>query len=143
MAFTPTAAIAVEAKANEYFDDLVSTWIFREEERNPRLPSHRTKVIQQYSSALGIRSVRLLDIRYQLLQRTLCAAITARRAQKSHAWMIVQAFGSNTHEGYSGNKSDYERYLDVVGSAPELYGMRVQLAWASEGPFEHTPAPAG
>src|SRR5947207_731423 len=48
MAFVPNCVIAVEAKVNEPFDDLTSTWIFREERKNAESPPHRTKVIQQY-----------------------------------------------------------------------------------------------
>jgi hypothetical protein len=131
MAFVPDGVIAVEAKANESFDSLISAWIFREETRNPRSPPYRTKVVQRYAKALSLRSEQLLDIRYQLLQRTLCAALTAHSAGKSKAWMIVQAFGTETDHGHQGNKADFSKYLALVGPAPELEGVRVRLAWAS------------
>jgi Domain of unknown function (DUF6946) len=96
MAFVPNGVIAVEAKVNERFDDLVSAWIFKEEKKNAESPPHRTRVIQHYAEAFRVSSEQLLDIRYQLLQRTLCAALTAQVQDASQAWMVVQAFASPT-----------------------------------------------
>ena len=92
MAFIPNGVIAVEAKVDEPFDDLVSTWIFKEETKNAKSPPHRTSVIQLYAKTLGVKSEQLLGIRYQLLHRTLCAALTAEAQGMSEAWMVVQAF---------------------------------------------------
>src|SRR5262249_3728809 len=109
MAFVPKGVIAVEAKVNEPFDDLVSAWIFREEKNNAQSPPHRTRVIQRYAKAFGVNSERLLNIRYQLLQRTLCAALTAQSQGRSQAWMIVQSFASGLGDGHLINRSDFER----------------------------------
>ena len=95
MAFIPNGLIAVEAKVDEPFDDLVSAWIFKEETKNANSPPHRTRVIQLYAKILGVKSEQLLGIRYQLLQRTLCAALTAKAQGISEAWMVVQAFPSD------------------------------------------------
>jgi hypothetical protein len=133
MAFVPNAVIAVEAKVDEPFDDLVSAWIFREEKKNAESPPHRTRVIQRYAKALGVSSRQLLDIRYQLLQRSLCAALTAQDSGAAQAWMVVQAFSSQTGgDGHIVNRSDFDRFITLVGSAPEIDGVRVKIAWVSE-----------
>jgi hypothetical protein len=54
MAFVPNGVIAVEAKVNERFDDVVSSWIFREEKKNAESPPHRTRVIQRYARVFGM-----------------------------------------------------------------------------------------
>jgi hypothetical protein len=77
MAFVPGGVIAVEAKLNEPFDHLVSDWITLDAVKNARSPPHRMEVVRRYAVALGVDPERLLEIRYQLLQRTLCAALTA------------------------------------------------------------------
>jgi hypothetical protein len=132
MAFMPDGVIAVEAKVDEPFDDPIAVWIFREEEKKPDSPPRRTGIVQQYARALRVRSEKLLNIRYQLLQRTLCAAKAAKERRVSRAWMVVQAFPGGDQEKRQVNRADFERYLDLVGSAPELDGIRVQLAWVSE-----------
>jgi hypothetical protein len=132
MAFMPDGVIAVEAKVDEPFDDPIAVWIFREEEKNPDSPPRRTGIVQQYARALRVRSEKLLNIRYQLLQRTLCAAKAAKERRVSRAWMVVQAFPGGDQEKCQVNRADFERYLDLVGPAPELDGIRVQLAWVSE-----------
>lgn len=132
MAFVPNGVVAVEAKVNEPFDDLVSSWIFRDEKKNFDSPPHRTTVVQQYAKAFGVKSEQLLNIRYQLLQRTLSAALTAHTRRESNAWMIVQAFLPGTGDGHRSNKCDFDRYVDLVGVAPEIEGVRVQLAWVAE-----------
>ena len=91
MAFTEDAVIAVEAKAREPFDSLVLDWIDEEQARNPRSPPHRCQVVADYAQAFGVRFSALLPLRYQLLHRTLSAALTARE-RSNRAWMIVQSF---------------------------------------------------
>lgn len=122
--------IAVEAKVDEPFDNLVSIWIDIKKKDNPRSPDHRMGVIQQYAKAFGVAYESLLNIRYQLLQRTLCAAITANNNRLSKAWMIVQHFGNANGNGDQTNHSDFNRFLALVGSAPVIEGMPVQIAWA-------------
>jgi hypothetical protein len=135
MAFLSNGIIAVEAKVNEPFDDLVSAWIFKREKEDTESPPRRTRVIQRYAEALGLRSRQLLDIRYQLLQRTLCAALTAQGQRASNAWMVVQAFASHTGgDGHLTNRSDFDRFVTLVGSAPKIEGVHVQIAWVSDNP---------
>jgi hypothetical protein len=132
MAFLPNGVIAVEAKVNEPFDNLVSVWIDIKKKDNPNSPDHRKAVIRQYAKAFGVAYESLLDIRYQLLQRTLCAAITANDKGVSKAWMIVQHFGIGNGVGDPTNLSDFNRFVALVGSAPVIEGVRVQVAWAED-----------
>jgi hypothetical protein len=128
MAFLPNGIVAVEAKVNEPFDDLVTVWITRKA-KNPNSPPHRRNVIKRYADALGVEPEQLSDIRYQLLQRTLSAALTARSEGRSQSWMIVQSFAPTNSDGHRRNRSDFERFLGLVGTAPMLEGVRVQIAW--------------
>jgi hypothetical protein len=131
MAFIPNSVIAVEAKVDEPFDDVVSDWIGREAARNPRSPSHRQRAIHKYAETLMVSADRLLDIRYQLLQRTLCASIVARARSLSEAWMIVQHFPRGAASERVTNRSDFATFVGLVGEAPLVEGVRVHLAWAT------------
>jgi hypothetical protein len=131
MAFVPSGVIAVEAKVEEVFDDLVSVWIAREAARNPRSPDHRRKIIQKYAHEFAVCEEALMGIRYQLLQRTLCAAIVARSVGVMCAWMIVQSFPSGQGGIENTNRSDFNRFLALAGDSPVIGGVRVNVAWAS------------
>jgi hypothetical protein len=128
MAFSPDCVIAVEAKVIEPFDDLVSVWIDRNA-KNVRSPPHRKKTIERYAQAFGVAFDDLLHVRYQLLQRTLAAALTARSNGISQAWMIVQSFAAPDSDGHERNYADFRRFRKLVGDAPILGGQRVRLEW--------------
>jgi hypothetical protein len=129
MAFLPDCIVAVEAKVDEPFDDLVSVWITREAKRNENSPPHRSNVIKRYAKALGVEPGQLSQIRYQLLQRTLSAALTARFEGKPQSWMIVQSFAVANSDGHRRNRSDFDQFRNLVGSAPTIEGQRVRLDW--------------
>jgi hypothetical protein len=129
MAFLPNGVVAVEAKLNEPFDAVVADWIKKEAEKNDKSPPHRRKVIKRYANAFRVEAERLLSIRYQLLQRTLCAALTARSAGQTKAWMIIQSFAQPETDGYRKNQSDFTRFVELIGNAPVLEGVRVDIAW--------------
>jgi hypothetical protein len=133
MAFLPDGGvIAVEAKVDEPFDYPVSIWIEREAKRNPRSPAHRRKAIQEYADVFGVQPEMLMDIRYQLLQRTLCAAITARSRNFPNAWMIIHSFPSTRAGVRNENRREFDRYVSLVGDQPTINGIQVRLAWASQ-----------
>ena len=52
----------------------------RKEMKNSR--PHRSNVIKKYAQAFGVEPEQLSQIGYQLLQRTLSAALTARVERK-------------------------------------------------------------
>ena len=54
MAFLPNGVIAVEAKVDEPFDNLVSVWIDIKRKNNPNSPDHRMGVIRRYATAFGV-----------------------------------------------------------------------------------------
>jgi hypothetical protein len=133
MAFIPGSLIAVEAKARETFDDEVRTWIDKRALQNPRSPPHRLSVIDRYSRAFGIDRNALLNLRYQLLQRTLAAALVAKQFGRKRAWMLVQSFVPRSCEEHARNRADFDRYVALVGQIPVLEGIPVQLGWVDEG----------
>ena len=135
MAFVRDGVVAVEAKVNESFGNVVSEWIFEEEISNERSPPGRTKAILRYASAFGVRSPRLLGIRYQLLHRTLSAARAAQSRRLSKAWMIVQSFSPTETDTYRRNRDDFDCFVALVGEAPTIEGVLVKLAWVSDDPM--------
>ena len=133
LAFSDDSIITVEAKCRETFDDEVRSWIFREEERNPRSPKYRLEVINdQYAPAFGVGKDDLLGLRYQLLHRTLAAALVARQCGRSGALMVVQSFAPLDCNEHVRNRGDFDRYVALVGAAPVLKGIPVRLAWVDE-----------
>ena len=129
MAFLPDCIIAVKSKVDEPFDDLVIDWVLRNQKTNIASPPHRRKVIRRYAEALGVAPEQLSEIRYQLLQRTLSAALTAKSEGKTRSWMIVQSFAPTNSDGHRRNRADFDRFCNLVGSAPALEGQRVQIDW--------------
>ncbi len=134
MAFVPDAVIAIEAKVNEPFDDLVADWVERNARTNPQSPPHRRGVVAQYAQAFGVTAEALAGIRYQLLQRTLGAARTASAAGLAAAWMIVQDLTYGRAGNHASNRADFERFRGLVGPSPVLEGIPVHLGWVDEPP---------
>ena len=128
MAFIPDGVVAVEAKARESFDLLVVDWIIQRARDNPSSPPHRKRVIERYARALDRPYADMLSLRYQLLQRTLSAALTAKKEGRSNAWMVVQSFCADITD--NSNFADFTRYCQVVGPAPVLEAVAVGLGWA-------------
>ena len=140
MAFLPNGVIAVEAKSEESFDDLVSVWINRNERSNPASPPHRRKVVERYADAFGVQFDDLLKMRYQLLQRTLCAALTAHDEKRSQSWMIVQSFAAADSEGHRRNRGDFDDFVQLAGNAPVIQSTRVQICWTDNAKSPSEPA---
>ena len=86
-------------------------------------------VIRRYAHALGVDLEELLETRYQLLQRTLCAALTALSERKSQAWMIVQSFSPVDGKGHQINLNDFARFQKLVGNAPMFENVCVKIVW--------------
>jgi hypothetical protein len=91
-------------------------------------------MVQKYASKFMISEDALMNVRYQLLQRTLCAAIVERNAGAMDAWMIVHSFPSTRAGIKNTNRSDFDSYLALVGERPVLDGVCVKIAWASASP---------
>src|SRR6266700_1248197 len=105
MAFLQDGVIAIEAKAREPFDNEVH-----------------------------VSFEELLPIGYQLLHRSLAAVLTESRYSFRQAWMIVQSFAPMTCPEHVRNRSDFDRYMSLVGPLPVLNHMPVRLAWLDQAP---------
>ncbi len=134
MAFLQDGVIAIEAKAREPFDNEVHVWIDKERGNNPRSPEHSRSVIRRYADAFGVSFEELLPIGYQLLHRSLAAVLTESRYSFRQAWMIVQSFAPMTCPEHVRNRSDFDRYMSLVGPLPVLNHMPVRLAWLDQAP---------
>jgi hypothetical protein len=121
MAFVPGGIVAVEAKARETFGDEVLNWA-------SDIP-HRLNVVDNYAEAFKVRRHDLMDLRYQLLHRTMAAALVARQYGRKSAWMIVHSFAPLDCKEHARNRKDFDRYVALVGSAPVIKEVPVQLAW--------------
>jgi hypothetical protein len=130
MVFRRECVIAIEAKVDEDFDLTVGVWI--DKRKTASSAANRREATKRYASSFGVPIERVYELRYQLLHRSLSAALAARNHGADEAWMIVQSFcrdhTSNT------NKADFERFVSVVGSRPVLNGVPVRLAWVDSAP---------
>jgi hypothetical protein len=62
-----------------------------------------------------------------------CASLAAEAQGMSQAWMVVQAFPSQTGEdGNLTNSSDFDRFTTLIGTAPVIEGVRVRISWVWE-----------
>jgi hypothetical protein len=132
MAFTPAAPVALEAKARESFDEEVRTWVYKEEEKNPRSPPHRLRVVDRYAKDLGVCADALMEVRYQLLHRSLAAALVALERGCKSGWMIVHSFAPLECEEHARNRADFDRYVALVGPTTIFRNIPVRLAWVDE-----------
>lgn len=133
MAFTPKTVIAVEGKVREELGKRVRDWLV---ERGEGTPSHanRLKAIGRYADAFGLSRKSLYTVRYQLLYRTLSAALAAKDCGFSTAWMIVQAFVPRNDPHHRMNVADFNQLIALAGSAPVIEGVCVNLALTEESP---------
>jgi hypothetical protein len=90
----------------------------------------QTKAIERYAAALKVEPKNLLEIRYQLLQRTLCASIVARVRALSEARMIVQHFPRGGASDKVTNRLDFDAFVALVGKSPVIEGW----GFSSTGP---------
>jgi large subunit ribosomal protein L30 len=134
MAFTQGGIIAVEAKAREKFADKVREWA----QDKP----NRLNVVDRYAEAFKVARDDLMGLRYQLLHRTLSAALVASKYGRKSAWMIVHSFAPLDCEEHLRNRKDFDDYVKVVGPAPVLNDVPVHLAWvdAAISPTNRTGA---
>ena len=133
MAFVPGGGVAVEAKIDEPFDDVVEAWIGKDAASNPRSPAHRRAVAERYAEALDEPLAGVLGLPYQLLHRTLSAASTALATHADIAWMIMQVFPTTERvPRCASQRADFDRFVDLVGPGPVIAGRPFRLAWVDE-----------
>lgn len=80
-------SMAVEAKADEAFDDTIDKWLAKGKQ-----PNGRHARLKYLSESLGMPGGFPGSIRYQLLHRMLSPILEARRIGAGHAVMMVQSF---------------------------------------------------
>jgi len=112
-------SIMVEGKSSEGFGNLVSEWYTD--------PSPGKKERLGYlCGMLGLKINDVMDIRYQLLHRTVSALIEAEKFNVRNALMLVHSFS----EGNEGLK-DYSKFASLFGIEASL--NKVQLAGNIKG----------
>jgi len=128
-------ALAVEGKVNEPFgDETVKKWL-----KGGKCPENRMKRLNYILCQLGLSYEKVKNLPYQLLHRTACAVIEAKRFGAPCAAMIVHSF-SCEQTGFG----DFEELLDVMKvnsvTTGELhkvtkrdipFGISLSLGWVS------------
>ena len=121
-------SIMIEGKVSEPFGELVADWL------KVKTPGKK-KRIDFIQSKLGIDGKLTVNIRYQLLHRTVSAVMEAERFGANSAVMIVQSF-SKTDQWFD----DYAAFLGLFGiDQPqpgqmflllEINGVSLYSGWA-------------
>lgn len=136
-------SLAVEGKAGEDFDDLVSDWLRKRNESRPHTEAKESptkrKRLDFLLQQLGIHGVDVSDLRYQLLHRTASALIEANRVGAKYAAMIVQSF-KNPVRNADGKAhfDDFRRFGErlrasveegQLATVPNREGVQLYLGW--------------
>lgn len=99
---TDLLSITVEGKVREPFGDLVAGWL------GDSPSDGKTTRLQFLVETLGIDATSVMDIRYQLLHRTVSALLEADTYNAPHALMLVHSFSQeDDHFG------DYQWFLQL------------------------------
>ncbi len=121
-------SIAVEGKVSESFGPVVSKWL--EDARDGR-----KERLDFLCTKLGLTQSDVLDLRYQLLHRTVSAILEAERIGAKTAVMLVHSF-SETHDGFSDYKEFAKKLgcsspinLGEIAKAPNVSGVDMYLGW--------------
>jgi len=134
-------SLAVEAKAGESFDKLVSDWLIASPASaggSERRPSGKPARLKQLCELLEFDEEHAKSCRYQLLHRSVVAILEALRFRLTTAVFLVHAFGKNTDsfEAFQ----HWARLLGVDASADRLHrvgvraGVTLWIAWLAVSP---------
>lgn len=114
-------SIAVEGKVSESFGPTVGAWLKNK-------TSGKEERLKFLCSELDLKQLSL-DIRYQLLHRTVSAIIEAKRFHAHTAVMLVHSF-SETNKGFE----DYKKFISLFGlkagvneSASKIVGKKEKI----------------
>lgn len=118
---TGVVSVAVEAKAGEPFDKVVREWLAEASDR-----SGKPKRLDQLCAILEIARDDALELRYQLLHRSVAAILEAIRFQVPRALFLVHAFGDN-----AASLADYRQWAQRFGLRAEA--DRVQYVGVRSG----------
>ena len=128
---TELALLGVEAKVTETFGDYVRTWLDGGPGKETRLG--------QLCERLGLDREVALDLRYQLLHRTMATVLEARRYCAPRAVMMVQSFceSSSGLEDFVafGRALGFEGLgLNQLSEEIIVFGVSLQLGWVADTP---------
>jgi hypothetical protein len=128
---TGVAILAIEAKVDETFGQLVRDWNDGSEGKKRRLAG--------LVGRLGLDNKDVGPLRYQLLHRTVATLLEAHLHRATEAALVVQSFCPR-HTGFD----DFRLFAAALGipdverpklSAPvALDGVRLRLGWAEDRP---------
>ena len=122
-------SITVEGKKSEPFGETVAEW---KSESSPG----KVMRLSFLCSELELEPEQIDPIRYQLLHRTACAIIEAKKFNAQNALMLVHSF-SPTNESFD----DYSAFLELFGAQAEIDtitpaqnidGIDLFFAWVQE-----------
>jgi hypothetical protein len=121
--------IMVEGKVSEPFGETVGSWLGH----NPS-DGKRTR-IEFLLKLLGLDKDVVLDIRYQLLHRTVSALLEAKKVNAKNALMLVHSFSETGKwfEDYAEfvNLFDLSRSKDVIVGPIQLDGVDLYFGWVT------------
>lgn len=128
-------SVAVEAKAGEAFDQIVSDWL-----KDASAKSGKPDRLKQACNVLRLSESDVLECRYQLLHRSTAAILEAKRFRLRNALFLVHAFGDNTK-----SFEDYRYWASLLGVKAQAncitnVGIRNEIdmwiAWLSAKPAD-------
>ena len=122
-------SIMVEGKVSEPFGPVVSEWIAA------KTPG-KEKRLEYLCEMIGKNTSDVMNIRYQLLHRTVSALIEAEKFTANNALMLVHSFSETDEwfEDYSNFASLFKTDVNVnsVFSAGYMNGINLYLGWVKE-----------
>lgn len=101
-------SMAVEGKAGEPLDNIVSVWLTKKSGEQCNKPA-RLEALQK---RLGIAGIDVFSIRYQLLHRAASALKEAVRFRAKYAVLLVQSFNRDADKQ---SFDDFVRFGDLMG----------------------------
>lgn len=126
-------SIAVEGKVSEPFGPTVGEWF----EKKTTGKEQRLRFL---CDELGLAYPPPMDVRYQLLHRTVSAILEAKRFRTDQAAMVVHSF-SRTNEWFDDYRSfltlfGLEAGIDQAATTRTVQGMDLSFAWV-HGPEKY------
>lgn len=105
-----TISLAVEAKSGEPLDRLVGEWL-----ADAPPASGKPLRLQFIRDSLGLQSVDVSELRYQLLHRAASALVQADRFGARTAVLLIHSFGNHADDK---SREDYQRFAEAMACAP-------------------------
>lgn len=121
-------SICVEGKVSETFGERVSEW-------KKRMNKGKRSRLDYLCNILELQEADVMNIRYQLLHRTLSAVLEADRFSATSALLLVHSF-SQKHEGFEDFLEFTELFCkgakpNTISYAGRRYGKSLYLGWVT------------